>query len=187
MYSLFIDTHDIEVIIGLYKDGEIVDSSIKSSPRHHSEIMMPTIRDILKNNGINVHNLNEIIVVNGPGSFTGVRLGVTIAKTLAYTLNIPIKTITSLEVMMVSSNCNLPIIHDVKGVFGGIFKNQKLVGDYFYKTNQEFVDLKAKNNYMIEEKYDIDFNKVYNFMKDKKVINPHAVSALYIKVIEALK
>lgn len=187
MYSLFIDTHDLEIIIGLYHDGKILDSSTKSSPRHHSEIIMPTIKKILNDNHLNVKDLNEILVVNGPGSFTGVRLGVTIAKTLAYTLNIPIKTITSLEVMMISSDCDLPIIHDVKGVFGGIFKNQKLVGDYFYKTNQEFIDFKANNDYVIEEEYNIDFDKVYNFMKDKKSINPHAVSALYIKVIEALK
>lgn len=187
MYSLFVDTHDIEIIIGLYKDGKIVDSSTKSSPRHHSEIMMPTIREILKNNGLNVHDLNEIIVVNGPGSFTGVRLGVTIAKTLSYTLNIPIKTITSLEVIMISSRANLPIIRDVKGVFGGVFKNNCLVGEYFYKSNQEFAEFIKENNYQVEESYKIDFNKVYEFAKTKEPLNPHAVNALYIKVIEALK
>ena len=83
MYSLFIDTHDIEIIIGLYKDGKIIDSVNVSAPRHHSELIMPNIRDIIANNKIDVKDLREILVVNGPGSFTGVRLGVTIAKTLA--------------------------------------------------------------------------------------------------------
>lgn len=187
MYSLFIDTHDIEIIIGLYKDGKIIDSNTKSSPRHHSEVIMPTIRDILKKNNISVHDLKEIIVVNGPGSFTGVRLGVTIAKTLAYTLNIAIKTITSLEVIMISSGVNLPIIHDVKGVFGGVFEDKKLVDDYFYKSNREFDDFIKQNNYQVEESYKIDFNKVYEFARGKEPLNPHAVNALYIKAIEALK
>lgn len=187
MYSLFIDTHDIEIIIGLYKDGKIIDSSTKSSPRHHSEIIMPTIREILKNNKLNVHDLNEIIVVNGPGSFTGVRLGVTIAKTLAFTLNIPIKTITSLEVIMISSGADLPIIHDVKGVFGGVFENKKLIGDYFYKSNQEFEEFINEKKYIVEEEYNVDFDKVYEYVRNKEALNPHAVNALYIKVIEALK
>lgn len=187
MYSLFIDTHDIEIIIGLYHDGKIKDSCTKSSPRHHSEMIMPAIRDILKNNNLDVHDLSEIIVVNGPGSFTGVRLGVTIAKTLAYTLNIAIKTITSLEVIMISSGANLPIIHDVKGVFGGVFENNKLVSDYFYKSNQEFNEFIKQNNYHVEDAYNVDFNKVYEFVKTKATLNPHAVNALYIKVIEALK
>lgn len=187
MYSLFIDTHDIEIIIALYKDDQLVDSIIKKSTRHHSEFIMPTIRDIIANNGIEVKDLGQIIVVNGPGSFTGVRLAVTIAKTLAYALNIPIKTITSLEVIMISSNCELPIIHDVKGIFGGLFKDGKLVGDYFYMSNSEFNEYINKHDYKVEDKYKIDFAKIIQYIKNKQPINPHKVNPLYIKVIEALK
>ncbi|MBO5475571.1 MAG: tRNA (adenosine(37)-N6)-threonylcarbamoyltransferase complex dimerization subunit type 1 TsaB [Bacilli bacterium] len=187
MYSLFIDTHDIEIIIALYKDEKLLDSIIKKSTRHHSEYIMPTIRDIISNNGIEVKDLGQILVVNGPGSFTGVRLAVTIAKTLAYTLNIPIKTITSLEVIMVSSNCELPIIHDVKGIFGGLFKNGELVDNYFYMSNEEFEEYRIKHDYAIEEKYEIDFEKVYKYLENREPLNPHEVNPLYIKVIEALK
>ena len=66
--------------------------------------MFPAIKEL-----IDEQKLDEIIVVNGPGSFTGVRLGVTIAKTLAYTLNIPIKTISSLEVSSISNNAQKSI------------------------------------------------------------------------------
>ncbi len=187
MYSLFIDTHDIEIIIALYKDAKLVDSIIKKSTRHHSELIMPTIRDIIENNNLKVKDLGQILVVNGPGSFTGVRLGVTIAKTLAYTLNIPIKTITSLEVIMVSTNCELPIIHDVKGIFGGLFKDGNLVDDYFYMNNKEFEEYKNKHNYKIEERYDINFDKVIKYFEKKQPINAHEVNPLYIKIIEALK
>ena len=187
MYSLFIDTHDIEIIIALYKDDKLVDSIIKKSTRHHSEYIMPTIRDIISNNGIEVKDLGQIFVVNGPGSFTGVRLGVTIAKTLAYTLNIPIKTITSLEVIMLSSNCELPIIHDVKGIFGGLFKEGELVDDYFYMSNSEFEEYKSKHDYKIEENYEINFENVIKYLENKQPLNAHKVNPLYIKVIEALK
>ena len=42
-------------------------------------------------------------MVNGPGSFTGIRIGITIAKVYAWSLNIPITTISSLEAMAISS------------------------------------------------------------------------------------
>lgn len=187
MYSLFIDTHDKAIILGLYKDGKIFDSKNINSGLHHSDLIMPSIKDLLENNNLKPKDLNEILVVNGPGSFTGVRLGVTITKTFAYTLNIPIKTITSLEVMMISNGSNLPVIHDVKGVFGCIFENGKQFGDYFYKSNEEFTDFIKKYNYKVDDEYNVDFNKIYEYMKNKNSINPHQVNPIYIKVIEALK
>jgi len=187
MYSLFIDTHDKNIILGLYKDGVVTDSRNINSGLHHSDLIMPSIKELLDNNKLSPNDLNEILVVNGPGSFTGVRLGVTIAKTFAYILNISIKTITSLEVMMVSNGSVLPIIRDVKGVFGCVFKNHLQLGDYFYKSNEEFKDFVSSNKLEVDELYNVDFNKVYEYMKDKESINPHQVNPIYIKVIEVLK
>jgi len=97
MYTLFISTYDKLINISLLKDGKLKSTIEEISKQNHSILVMPMIDNILKSNKITTSDLNEIIVVNGPGSFTGVRIGVVIAKTLAYTLNIPIKTITSLE------------------------------------------------------------------------------------------
>ena len=96
MNTLFISTFDKLITIALLKNGKLIDKLELVSNKNHSEFVMNMINDILNNNNIDTSFLNEIIVVNGPGSFTGVRIGVIIAKTLAYTLNIPIKTITSL-------------------------------------------------------------------------------------------
>lgn len=189
MYSLFIDTHDKDIIITLFKNGKVLSSNIKTSERHHSDFTMPMIDNILKENKLTVHDLNEILVVNGPGSFTGVRLGVTIAKTLAYTLNIPIKTITSLETLAISNNSNidkLVVIHDIKGVYGAIFKDNKLEGEIFYKSNAEF-ELMDKNKYLIIEEETLDMERIYEYMKDIKPTIAHKVNPLYVKIIEALK
>lgn len=192
MKSLFIDTHDAEILIGLFEDDELIDQRQKVSSRNHSDYTMPMIDDILKSNNLSVHDLNTILVVNGPGSFTGVRLGVTIAKTLAYTLNIPIKTITSLEAYAISyesSKEKLVAIHDVKGVFGALFtSDDELVGDFFYKSNDEF------KKYLDEEHLEdkiipnvIDLVKVKKYMNNLEPTIAHKVNPLYIKVIEALK
>lgn len=189
MYSLFIDTHDKDIVITLFKNGKVLASSIKTSERHHSDFTMPMLDNILKDNNITVHNLNEILVVNGPGSFTGVRLGVTIAKTLAYTLNIPIKTITSLETLAISNNSKkdkLVIIHDIKGVYGATFKENKLDGEIFYKSNVEFEEMN-KDKYLIIEEGTLDMEGIYEYVKNIKPTIAHKVNPLYVKVIEALK
>ena len=99
MYTLFIDTHLWDILIYLLKDGKIVDKELVINKKNNSEYIFPSIIKVI--DGI---KLDEVVVVNGPGSFTGVRLGVTIAKTLAYTLNIQIKTVTALECMAISNN-----------------------------------------------------------------------------------
>ena len=69
-----------------------------------SEYTLPRIEEMLNVKGIKPDEINKIIVVNGPGSFTGIRIGLTIAKTLAWAKNIPIVPISSLEAMALSSD-----------------------------------------------------------------------------------
>lgn len=193
MYSLFLDTHDKNIIEVLYKDGKVLDKNIKVSERNHSDYTMPMLKELMTRNNITVHDLGEILIVNGPGSFTGVRLGVTIAKTLAFTLDIPIKTITSLECLAVSTSDRekkLPIIRDIKGVFTCLYDHDnKSLTEPFYKSNTEFQDYLSKNklNDFIIENIDYDYVAIYDYFKDIKPTNAHAVNPIYIKVIEALK
>ena len=192
MYSLFLDTHDKNIIEVLYKDGTVFDKEIRLSERNHSDYTIPMLNTMLTRNNLKVQDLNEILVVNGPGSFTGVRIGVTIAKTLAFTLNIPIKTMTSLECMAVSVNNKdkkIPIIRDIKGVFGQLYNLNK-ISEPFYKSNQEFEEYKKENNISNDEIIDnieYDYIEIFNYFKNVKETNPHQVNPIYIKVIEALK
>lgn len=190
MYTLFLSTYDKLITIGLLKNGELLDYKEIESNQNHSSLVIPNIENILNSNDINTSYLNEIIVVNGPGSFTGVRLGVTIAKTLAYTLNIPIKTITSLECIAVSTNNNtnkLTTIQDLKGSYIGYFdKNNNLIDDYKYLKKLEYEEyIKDKTNFIItDSKFDLEI--IYKYLKNKESINPHIVNPIYIKGIDAL-
>ena len=101
MNSLFIDTHAKNVTIILFKDGKIVDEINIETMNKHSVVTMPSIKKILEDNNCDVKELAEIIVCNGPGSFTGSRIAVTLAKTMAFSLNIPIKQIDALTIKAV--------------------------------------------------------------------------------------
>lgn len=190
MYSLFIDTHDLDLVIALYKDKQLKDKEIKESLRNHSDYTMPIIDEIIKRNNIGIHDIKEILVVNGPGSFTGVRIGVTIAKMLAYTLNIPIKSIDSITMYGVSDNDKnkkLVLIPDVKGSYGGVFENNTLIGELFYKSKAELEEYINENNInkIVENK--IDFNKIIEHFESVEPTLAHLVNPIYVKVIEALK
>ena len=190
MNTLFISTFDKLITIGLLKSGKLIDKKELESNKNHSEFVINIIDDILNNNNIDTSFLNEIIVINGPGSFTGVRIGVVIAKTLAYTLNIPIKTITSLASFAVSNktdNNKISIISDLKGKFIGYFdKDNNLIEDYIYLKNNEYDEyIKDKKKYIIKNNF-LDLESIYLYLKNKDSINPHLVNPIYVKGIDAL-
>lgn len=189
MYSLLIDTHDKDLLIALYKDDKVLDKEENSTMNHASKCM-PIINDILTRNNIDVHKLNEVIVVIGPGSFTGVRIGATIGKMLAYTLGINIKTITSLDMYAISNtsdNNKLVLIRDLKGSYGAYYtSDNKIIDEAFYKSTDSLNEyLKDKEQYIINN--EIDLVKVKEFVNKQEVINPHKVNPIYIKEIEANK
>lgn len=192
MYTLFISTFDKYIQIGLLKEDELLIHEIKESINSHSVHTIPLIKKILKDNNISVKDLNQIEVINGPGSFTGVRIGVTIAKTLSFTLNIPIKTISSLEAFSVSSSSDkkLVTLKDIKGVYYGLFdKNNNLLEPLNYLNNKEFNEYVENNNYqnILITPNKLDIKKIHLYLKDKSSINPHHVNPLYIKKIEVEK
>ena len=86
---LFIDTHDELITVALKNNDELFVKT-KMSEYSHSVYTMPLIESLFKENNLNVKDLNKIIVVNGPGSFTGIRIGLSIAKTMAYAVKLDI-------------------------------------------------------------------------------------------------
>ena len=187
MKTLFIDTHSDTLIMSYISDDKIKELK-RNDTRNHSEIAIPTLQELLIACNIKLEDIDQIIVVNGPGSFTGVRIGVTIAKTIAYSLNIKIKTITSLEALGVSSKdiFDVVAVRDSKGVYSALLKNS-VYSDFSYRKNEDYNEYIKGNNYKFIESCDYDYLAILNYLQDKDYINPHAVNPIYIKEIDALK
>ena len=187
MYSLFIDTHAKNVLIILFKDGRIVEKNDIETMNKHSVVTMPSIKQILDNNKCDVKDLSEILVCNGPGSFTGSRIAVTIAKTIAYSLNIPIKQVDALTIMAINVDKENKIIalKDRNGAYVGKFdSNNVLLEELVYVSNSEYKEL-FNDNDVIEE-ISIDYEKVYSFLSKLDYVNVHEVKPIYVKGISAL-
>jgi len=176
---LFIDTHGELITIALKTDNDLFVKT-KESEYSHSIYTMPMIESLFKDNNLDVKQLKKIIVVNGPGSFTGIRIGVSIAKTMAYALNISINSISSLTAYLVSSenkNKRKCVIEDNKGFYISAFdeKNNVLVDEYYSTVDD--LDLPIIKN-------ELNINKIIDYCKTLDSENPHHVKANYVKKIE---
>lgn len=179
---LFIDTHTELITIAL-KTKENLFIKTKESEYSHSIYTMPMIEELFKENNLNVKDLDEIIVVNGPGSFTGIRIGLSIAKTIAYALNLKIHTISSLKAYLISSDINeekMAVIEDNKGYYVCAFdKNNNTIVEETYLE---------ENPYQYKEvDYRLDINKIIEYCNKLESENPHHIKANYIKKIEVEK
>ncbi len=97
MISLFLDTSSKKLVVGLVKNDEVISLVEKETLNDHSKYLVPIIDEELTRNNLNIKDINKIYVISGPGSFTGTRIAVTVAKTLSYALNIPVKSISALK------------------------------------------------------------------------------------------
>lgn len=191
MISLFIDTSLSDVSIAILKDNKILSQIHNNIPGEHSIYVTKYIEDILKENNLSPKAVDEIIVVNGPGSFTGIRIGVTIAKIFAYINKIRIVSISSLLARAIG-NKDKYILSKIDAKH-----NNYYIGLYdtdYNKITEEFAN-EAKiediiNKYsplVIDEKNNYSLEEIIKYTKKLPSQNPHAVNPEYLKLPEAME
>ena len=96
---LAIDTSAKPVSCALIQNEQILGSFYSNSGLTHSQTLMPMVKNLLDVAGISIDMLDAVAVNAGPGSFTGVRIGVSAVKGIAFTNNIPCISVSTLESM----------------------------------------------------------------------------------------
>ncbi|MFJ8065060.1 tRNA (adenosine(37)-N6)-threonylcarbamoyltransferase complex dimerization subunit type 1 TsaB [Psychrobacillus sp. NPDC096426] len=132
MIWLGIDTSHTPLAVAVVKDGQVLAEYKSSLKITHSIGAMPAIEELLKKANIKPNEIDAIAVAQGPGSYTGVRIGVTIGKTLAWTLNLPIVSVSSLQVLAENAPYFPGIVCAIMdarrgNVFAGIYTNGEVV------------------------------------------------------------
>ncbi|HBZ09785.1 MAG TPA: tRNA (adenosine(37)-N6)-threonylcarbamoyltransferase complex dimerization subunit type 1 TsaB [Bacillus bacterium] len=102
MRILAIDTSNDVLGVGLVDETKVIGEYITNLKKNHSIRVMPAIERLLADCETKPSELDKIVVAGGPGSYTGVRIGVTIAKTMAWSLGIPLSNVSSLAVLAAS-------------------------------------------------------------------------------------
>ncbi|AXI08051.1 tRNA (adenosine(37)-N6)-threonylcarbamoyltransferase complex dimerization subunit type 1 TsaB [Oceanobacillus zhaokaii] len=99
MNLLAIDTSNQLLGVAILKDEQIIGEVVTNIAKNHSVRLMPAINQLMNEVSLTPDQLDKIVVAKGPGSYTGVRIGMSTAKSLAWALDIPITGISSLEVL----------------------------------------------------------------------------------------
>ena len=92
--------------LGISYDDKNISRIIKSDENYHSLYLMPEIKKIFSENNFDFKKLDLIAINLGPGSFSGLRVALSIAKIMAYELNIPLVGLNSSEILLNAYNCD---------------------------------------------------------------------------------
>ncbi|MBM7094760.1 tRNA (adenosine(37)-N6)-threonylcarbamoyltransferase complex dimerization subunit type 1 TsaB [Bacillus sp. H-16] len=99
MNVLAIDTSTYVMGVAVLRNGQVAGEMVTHVKKNHSIRLMPAIRMVMEEADMKPEELDRIAVAQGPGSYTGVRIGVTTAKTMAWALGIPVVGVSSLEAL----------------------------------------------------------------------------------------
>ena len=94
---LHIETATDVCSVALSRGSEIIGLKEEAGGNNHAKNLLPFVDEVLKQSGVSMSEINGVAVSIGPGSYTGLRIGVSTAKGIAYTAGIPVMAISTLE------------------------------------------------------------------------------------------
>lgn len=190
MKYLFLDTSTTRLVVATFIDDELKFFKNEECNQSMSVRIMPLIDEALKKTNIKINEIDKIFVCTGPGSFTGIRIGVTCAKTLAWALNIPVVPISTLE-LLASASASISLINARRGyVYAGGYDDDlnKVFDDCYILLK----DINLALPFVSYDEFDIpttlpklDVLKVINKHKNDVGVNPHNLNPVYLKKTEA--
>ncbi len=189
MKRLIIDTATKYLYIGLFDDVLVIDEIKRAGSNDHSANAMAYIEEILNNNKVDINEINEIIVGVGPGSYTGVRVGVVIAKTLAHEINAKLYKVSSLILKSSGISDLHASILDARrnNVFSIVVDNGEVVFDEKLRKHCEFRDevaiLFGDIEVSDDEHFEVSISDVLKYIEE--VDDIIGLEPNYLKITEA--
>ncbi|MFC4620582.1 tRNA (adenosine(37)-N6)-threonylcarbamoyltransferase complex dimerization subunit type 1 TsaB [Camelliibacillus cellulosilyticus] len=139
MNVLAIDSSSLVMGVAIANEKGVLGEMMTNLKKNHAVRLMPAIEQLLSEVDTPPQSLNRIVVAEGPGSYTGVRIGVTIAKTMAWSLGIDLVGISTLEVLAQN----------------GRFFNGKIVPLFDARRDRVYTGLyRSENGRVLNEKSD---------------------------------
>lgn len=201
MMCLFLNTASNYLHVALVADNNLKDEVYEKYDRDLSKMALFRVKELLEKNGLEPNDIDKIYVVRGPGSFTGLRVGVTIAKTYAWGCDKELYSLSNLFVMACSLkgyDYVIPMIDARRGyVYAGIYDKDynnymedkhisldelksiagMLDGSYAFVSLDDFKDIEVIN-------YTPDINNVFSNLRCDKC-DYYTFEPEYLKKTEA--
>ena len=196
MKYLIVDTSHKYLNIGLVEEERIVENYQVESHKSQSEKIVPTIMELFKKHSWSVDDLNGMVITKGPGSYTGVRIAMTVAKVLCTLKPISLYTVSTLQAYggVLERVC---VLIDARSnrAFCGVYDQGKAIIEDCVLPLEDIKRLVDENSYhcvgdtMLLGHKEVDMDIIGNIMalKDEWTLvdNVHTLTPTYLKEQEA--
>ncbi len=203
MRTLFIDTSSKDVSIAIIEDNVLINFKECEMENKHSIYVVPYIKELLDESVLIPEEINNIVVVNGPGSWTGIRIGLTIAKTYGYVLNKKVIPASSLKciALAVQDETVISIIKaGINNYYFGVYdkKYKELISEQFGSLEKliEVIDEYPKASIVSHELIEIanvnvkkisyNYLNIVDYYKEYKS-SIHKINGNYLKLPQVLE
>lgn len=197
MLSIVLDTSNQYLGIGIYKDHQMIDSLLEAGSKKQSEYTIPRLQQLLENHHLFLKDADEMIITQGPGSYTGVRVAMTIAKVMHVINGCRIKCVSSLNAYAGLNHMISVIDARSHKVFVGLYdKGKPLMEETLMTIDEARAFIKERNLPVTGETQVLGFeatkcdlvDSIYQLSLSKKPVeHPDLLTPVYIKEVEAKK
>ncbi len=198
MLSLIMDTSNQYLMVSLYEDGVCLETIQELGSKKQSENAIPYLSSLLNKYNKQLLDVDEMIITKGPGSYTGERVAMTIAKTLSVISDVSIKAISSLASYAGLEKCISVIDARSKKVFVCVYENGKpLINEQLmdiedFKTlREQYSDFKVVGQCAVVDEQEQDVDLAHNLYQLSLLCEKEqyvdALVPCYLKDVEAKK
>ena len=190
MYTIGIDTSHQFLLLVLMDENRIIDYKQNQCPKLQSEYIIVELDNLLKRNNISLIEVKNIVVTIGPGSYTGVRIGLTVAKVLGSIVGKTVYTLSTLQLYAGIKNALVLMDARADRCYVGRYNNGVALSEDSVLTNDEIKELLCDDVTLIgdlhlfgKESYYPEIAKNFFLLKDKwkKVSNIDILTPVYLK------
>ena len=192
MYTILLDSSNTNLSVGLARDNLLLENISYEAWQQQSEYMIPELNKLLEKYSVKKEEISAVMVAKGPGSYTGVRIAITIAKTMAVALGCKLYAVSSLRVQKDGKNPSICLInarsgHSYIGVYEG---NETLLEDQIMKNDEVLKYIADHPSYSVcgdvkylglEVKETNNVLEMLNLKEALEDVNPLSFKPVYMK------
>lgn len=193
MIDIYLDSSNTDMSVGIASGDRLIGKTSYEAWQRQSEVMIPELDKLLNENNYTRKDIASVVVCIGPGSYTGVRIAITIAKTISAVLDAPIYPLSSLHALKDNENPSICLINArSKRSYIGVYQGDEcLLKDQIFTNEQVLEYIKAHPTYSIcgdtaylniEGKQNDIIDNMIDIKKHAKPHpNPLGLSPVYLK------
>jgi tRNA threonylcarbamoyladenosine biosynthesis protein TsaB len=192
MALLILDTSTDFMLIGLVEDGTVLAYVYERFNRQHAEQLLPQLKQLLARASRTIDDLDVGCISIGPGSFTGVRLGLTVVKTMALSKKMRLVPVSSLHILGLQRGMTFAWIDArAKRMYGALYENgQEVISPRIWteeEVNQLLKQYPHATRTTFDEKFDVFTHLIalaHYVDTQHPIENVHTLVPLYLKDLQ---